>query len=619
MAIAASVGATPADLRRTIVLQGPALGLAGGIVGLLFGVALSALIIGITDDGSHTRYWGFHIPWAVLVGILVFSVIVGTASAAVPARTVSRTDTLSALRGARRPQIPRASRPVWGSIVLLVGVGITILSATILASVNVIPQSDLRWDSPVRVVPPFGIVIGPILVQLGILLSGRWLLWLTSRALSRVGIAARLASRDAAANASRTVPAFAAIAATVFIAVFALSQVSMQNANSARNWFYQAPVGALSVEFYPNGQGEIQPLTPEQNEAAAASAQELAAEAGASGSAVIRAQFEPNRFPSMSEVPTDLTWVIALMPTRYLLDPSVEDSYTFNGQSPVNPISVIAPKDLSTALGVELSSTQLDAFRAGAAVVADPRWVVDGGINLAAWSASDAYEGNAPNNIWTRQPEQPELADPLWEDTLDVILVDLPLQPTAVAVSPETAERLGLVTQPVKVISSFSGPLTDEDRDRIQLQADALSTADVVLTAAYERGPSEDTFWMAPVLGGVAVLVLGASAVALGLARFERRPDDATLTAVGGTSALRRRISFWQGLIIAGFGTLAGAVAGILPPIGFAIQSRGDLLISDIPWLALAALAFALPLVIATASWLVPPRAPDLTRRTVIA
>jgi signal transduction histidine kinase len=35
------------------------------------------------------------------------------------------------------------------------------------------------------------------------------------------------------------------------------------------------------------------------------------------------------------------------------------------------------------------------------------------------------------------------------------------------------------------------------------------------------------------------VLVLGASAVALGLARFERRPDDATLAAVGATRALR--------------------------------------------------------------------------------
>ena len=107
--------------------------------------------------------------------------------------------------------------------------------------------------------------------------------------------------------------------------------------------------------------------------------------------------------------------------------------------------------------------------------------------------------------------------------------------------------------------------------------------------------------------------------MALGLARFERRPDDATLAAVGGTPALRRRIGFWQGLLIAGFGTLSGAAAGILPAIGLSIQSQGSQRLTDIPWLGLAALAIALPLVIALANALVPPRRPDLTRRTVIA
>jgi putative ABC transport system permease protein len=117
----------------------------------------------------------------------------------------------------------------------------------------------------------------------------------------------------------------------------------------------------------------------------------------------------------------------------------------------------------------------------------------------------------------------------------------------------------------------------------------------------------------------VSVLVVGASSVALGLARFERRPDDATLAAVGGTPALRRRIGFWQGLLIAGFGTMAGAVAGILPAIGLSIQSPRSMNLADVPWWTLAVLAVALPLAIAVINMLVPPRAPDLTRRTVIA
>lgn len=40
---------------------------------------------------------------------------------------------------------------------------------------------------------------------------------------------------------------------------------------------------------------------------------------------------------------------------------------------------------------------------------------------------------------------------------------------------------------------------------------------------------------------------------------------------------------------------------------------------SDMPWLWILALGVALPVIIALVSWLVPPRRPDLTRRTAIA
>lgn len=618
LAVAASVGATPADLRRTIVLQGTTLGLVGGTIGLGIGVGLSALIIWLTDDGSGTRYWDFHVPWLALAAILVFSVLVGTAAAAVPARTVARSDTLSALRGARRPQMPRASRPVWGSIILLAGIGLTIASALANVALQVVPPEDVAWGSPLRLAPMFGIVIGPILVQIGILISGRWLLWLTSRVLSRVSLAARVATRDAAANASRTVPAFAAIGATVFIAVFALSQTSMQNADTARNWFYQAPVGSLGVEFYPGGTGVADPFTAEQTAAAAESAVDLATTAGATDTVVVDGQTRARSFSTVESIPEELTWTIALIPDEHLMDPQTGTYRGGNGQDRTNPISVIPADGLSTALGVDLTADHLSAYRDGAALVADERWVTDGTIDIATWSARDDYEGFTPNNLWAPHPDAPPSSEPLRETTLESITIKLPHQPTAIAISPETADRLGIFTQPVKVIATFAEPLDTAATDRIQANSELLSTSEVVIVPSYERGPSDDAFWMVPVLAGVGVLVLAASAVALGLARFERRPDDATLTAIGGTPGLRRRIEFWQGLVIAGFGTFTGTAAGILPPIGFAIQSQGRLLVSDIPWITLAGFAVALPLLIALTSWLIPPRIPELTRRTVI-
>lgn len=614
LAVAASVGASRSDLRRIILLQGTAIGLIAGVVGLALGVGAAALTMTLLADGSATQFWGFHVPWLVLAGILVFSVLVGTASAAVPARTVARTDTLSALRGARRPQTPRASRPIWGSILLFAGVALTLGSAFAILTIGV---SELPWDSPWRTIPPFGIVLGPILVQIGILLSGRWLLWLTAKALSPLSLAARIAARDAAANSSRTVPAFAAIAATVFIAVFAIGQVSLQNAWTSRDWLYQAPIGSLAISIHEDGTG--QGLDEPRAAAAAEAAIELADSADASGTAVVAQQPEIWSYASPDDVPTDVTKIIAVMPEKYLLDPAVEGSFTANGQNRPNPIAVISADEIDDALGITVTAAQRAAYRNGAAIVTDPRYVTDGTIDIGAWSGRDAYESRMPDNIWTPWKQAPPRSEPIWEQDVDAIELDLPHQPIAVAIAPATATEFGMEVRPFLVIASFDDPAPVEARDRVEAQAEALSRAGWAVSPYFENGPSDDTLWMVPILTAVAVLVLGASGVALSLARYERRPDDATLSAVGGTNGLRRRVGFWQGLLIAGFGTLAGTAAGVLPPIGFAIQSRGVLQVPDIPWLILALLAIALPFSIALVSWLIPPRAADLTRRTAIA
>ncbi|MGV2903215.1 ABC transporter permease, partial [Microbacterium sp. AGC62] len=345
----------------------------------------------------------------------------------------------------------------------------------------------------------------------------------------------------------------------------------------------------------------------------------LADSVGASGTAVIARQPEVWGYANSLDIPADETRVIAVMPDRHLFDPEVENSFTANGQNRPNPIAVVSVDELDEALGVTVSSAQRAAYRDGAAIVTDPQYVTDGTIDVGAWSARDVYDGKAPDNIWTAWGDAPPRSEPLWERKVDAIALELPHQAVAVAISPETAAEFDMATRPTLVIAAFDAPVPVEVRDRVQENADALGTADWILSPYFENGPPDDSLWIVPILSAVGVLVLGASGVALSLARFERRPDDATLSAIGGTNGLRRRVGLWQGLIIAGFGTLAGAVAGVLPPIGFAIQSRGVLLIPDIPWGVLALLAVALPLAIAAVSWLIPPRRAELTRRTAIA
>ncbi|MBW8761659.1 MAG: FtsX-like permease family protein [Microbacterium sp.] len=612
LAVAASVGASASDLRRIVLLQGTTLGIAAGAVGAVVGIGAGAAVLAVVDNGSTAQFPGLHLPWEMVLAIVALAVLVGTASAAVPAHTVARSDVLSALRGARRPQRARPSHPIWGSVLVVVGLAVTIAAAVALTVID----PSIAWDSPLRTAPPYGVIIGPIVVQLGVVLSGRWLLWTTARLFSRIGLSARLASRDAAANASRSVPAFGAIGATVFIGVFALSGVAMQNGQSARNWYYQAPVGSMAVTYVPTGTGgEYTPLSEHEIDEAGAAALDLAAASGSRRIAVVERQPEP-WLADADDMPSASVRALALLPDEYLIDS--DRSFMTGSQDPSDPISVIDADEIETALGVRLTSAQLAAYRDGAAISADPRFVTEQTLEISAWTWAQAVDGALPSNIWRESPAMPAWEPPLWTERLPAISLDLPLQPVLVAISPQTADRLGITTAPRLVIAGFDTAVPLDMRDRLGAQAETLSTSSWTLTAGWEDGPPDDTLWMAPIIAAVATLVLGASAVALSLARFERRPDDATVSAVGGSDGLRRRIGFWQGLIIAGFGTLTGAVAGILPPLGIAMQSGGMLLASDIPWTVLVALAVALPLAIAVVSWLVTPRRPELTRRTVI-
>lgn len=625
LAIAASVGADQRDLRRVVLLQGTVLGAVGGLVGLAAGIGLAALVIRLTDTGAAAQYWGFHIPWEMLVGILIFAVLVGTGSALAPARGVARSDTIQALRGARRPQKVSVSRPLWGSLLLVVGVGITIVCGIAAAAVATSP--DISYDSPLRWLPTVGIIAGPILAQIGIVLSGRWLLWLCSRVLSKLGIAARIASRDAVANGARTVPAFAAIGATIFAGVFALGMGGMITGQIERTYDYVAPVGTAYGTVYSRGP---EPLTAADAAAAATAAQKVFRDTGAAATAAVDRQ-QPVWAEDVDDIPADLQRAVVVTPERSLADPAKGASFGSELADPTNNIAVIDADDVETVTGIRLTADQRRAYESGSALVTDTGLVTDGAVEVAAWTERQWQDGSAPDNMFRPWPAGSEnagpepfgTAEPVWQKTLDALVVSAREQGVSVAIAPATATELGLKTVPLMVFGSFAEPPTSDQRDRLNALSTGIATDTYDVSTWIEAGPASANAWLIPLLAAVAVIVLGASAVALGLARFERRPDDATLSAVGGTRLLRRNIGFWQGLVIAGFGTFAGAAAGILPPIGFMLQSRTggeqELFLADIPWLVLVGLAVALPLVIALVNWLVPPRRPDLTRRVAIA
>ncbi len=94
-ALLRSVGATPRQVRRTIMLEGALLGLVGGIVGSLGGIILAAgALYGLEPE----RFSQVSLPWAVLAGGLLLSAGLALLAALGPARRVAAIPPADALR-----------------------------------------------------------------------------------------------------------------------------------------------------------------------------------------------------------------------------------------------------------------------------------------------------------------------------------------------------------------------------------------------------------------------------------------------------------------------------------------------------------------------------------------
>lgn len=116
-------------------------------------------------------------------------------------------------------------------------------------------------------------------------------------------------------------------------------------------------------------------------------------------------------------------------------------------------------------------------------------------------------------------------------------------------------------------------------------------------------------------LGRSALIALASSAIAIGLARFDGRQDDATLSALGAGRVVRKSFAFWQAIIIAGIGSVLGAATGLVP--AWALSAIG--LPFEPPWLLIGSAVVGLPLLIAAGSWLLATRSKVSARRVSIA
>lgn len=605
-AVIGSVGASRGDVFRIVLLQGTVLGLIGGVAGTAAGIALAAAFLAVTDDGvlgSFWGNWGFRIPWELIVGVVAFAIAVGTLAALVPARAATKGDALEALRGARRPARLDPHRPKFGVALMIAGLAGTVAGGLILAAANL--QEPPNTDSPLRTLGMWCAILSPIAFQVGILFAGHWVLAGVARVAARLGSAPRLASRDAAANPSRAIPAFAAIAVCVFLASFGMSAIAASSAGAARTYGWGGPLGSAVVAVGDDG-------TMDAAAVRAALEDLLASTHPDRTISVEMPRATPSDENGSPREPHAAVWTVA-SPCHGC---SVSVYYNTD-------IAVVSPDDLAALFDQAVPAAAVHLLRQGGAIDVS-RWndrVTDATVTVAEWTAADFGSFERSFNAAT-DGISPASADPVRTEKLPAMHLSLarPQDRLGVIISPATAERLGIHTVPHEAIGLYAAPVTDATIDSLNAAAQNLRLGDAAsITVQTEHGPAPSDPWLWLVLGATGVLVIGASAVSLGLARVERRPDDATLAAIGASRGIRRRVNAWQAVVIAGIGTVVGTIAGLIPMWGIAQSSSDHLRFEDAPWLWLLLLAVGLPTVIAAAAWLVPPRHPDLTRRTVIA
>lgn len=637
LATIASVGAPRRTLFLVLAAQGVVLGAVGGIIGIAAGIGSAATFMALSSDGSRTQYYGFHIPWLVLGGFAAFAVAIGWLASLLPARNASRFDVVAALRGARKPPPPRRRTPVIGIALLIVGVVLAIAGGLLLP-ILLDAGHGLANGHPLLWIPICMLIVGPIMAQVGLMLCGALMLRTIARLAQRAGLGARLATRDAARNPNRAVPALAAIMSTVFVAVFAMCMFAAADEYQRLNHRHTLTLGQASVHLYGYTWDDDVHIWQHENPRALEDAMRATIDVeDVRTIASVPHPFSPGTGLTVTDERREAgsTWQVPRIPANNIC-PYLPDSpeYTSAFEDPnsaesrqarddwrcadgivwlggplVSQIFVGDAEDLAFLLERDVSTQARQTLEAGGAVSLYPHYVADGKFTID-WLTND--------QAMLRDSGQ-ETGAPVRSETIPAV-VESPDYPInfMVFITPKTADNLGIDYLDSQLVATTGAmPPTSAMDDLHAAFRTTLSKNIGEIWFELETGPRENAApWVWGLLALSGLIALASSAVAIGLARFDGRQDDATLAAVGATPLLRRSVAFWQAMIVAGAGSFLGAAMGLLPALALGANPGTPF---AAPWLPIGIAIVALPLLIAAGSWIFTRRPKVQTRRMSIA
>lgn len=601
-AIVTSLGGERGFVRAVVAGSGLVLGLVGSVLGTALGTGIGVLAFRLLDDGSVTRWPGLHVPVLVLVTVAAVGVVAGLVSSLVAARAATRIDVLAALRGSLRPAAPRPRterrRRVWVPVLVVTGAVMTLACGAGVLLLNDRPVQQDRWAWVVGV----GVALGPCLVQLGVALASPWILAAVARAASRLGLAARIAARDARRNPVRTVPVLASVMSVVFVASVVITWSASEHARYVRQYEYATAVGVATVDV---GASDAEGYPAGYDAALTATAARVVA--GALGSADVHV-LAVNR-ESAGEAPTTVTvphdFVQRECPTT---DTTTCATFLQSVGSGTPHLTAGTLDDYALLTGHRPSAAVRQALEDGRAVSLWPEYVHDGVVRIDTWRDRTA------DDVEPLQRSRPDATT-----TIPAIAdVQTPRIQVGVFMTRETAAAHGIPLVDGVLAVDLPEGLGTRGYDDLYAAWQAGGGADRERwggpTPTVELGPVDDQATVqALVLALAAAVTIGATAVAVGLARSDGRRDDEVLDAVGAAPVLRRRVSAWQAAILTTIGAVVGTLLGLLPIRAVTLRfGDGPLGATHMPfvpdWPLLALLALGLPLVVTVGTWLTAGR-----------
>jgi putative ABC transport system permease protein len=187
----------------------------------------------------------------------------------------------------------------------------------------------------------------------------------------------------------------------------------------------------------------------------------------------------------------------------------------------------------------------------------------------------------------------------------------------AAVISPATATSLGLSTTTNRRLWTLSAKPTQAEIDAANAALLAGSTSAGSLgVIETEKGLNDGKLLLVPLaLLAISTLVtFGVTAISTALSAAESKGDFATLSAVGATPGVRRRLAMGQAGVLALLGGILGIAAGLVP-MGAVIAVRSDVLTLTIPWQVIALALVGVPLLAALGAGLFTRSRLPLARR----